>query len=49
LEAPKNPVLATIAIRPEGRGGKQLDKGIGDDCKPRLQEEVHFAVIGFQD
>jgi hypothetical protein len=38
----------TIAIKPEVRGAKQLDDGIGDTFVSSVLKEVSFASIDFQ-
>jgi hypothetical protein len=39
----------TIAIKPDVRGVKQLDNGIGDTFVSSVREEVSFALIDLQD
>ena len=46
--SPINHASRTIAIKPDVKGGKQLDNGIDDTFVSSVREEVSFALIDFQ-
>jgi len=49
LRKPDQHASRTIAIKPDVRGGKQLDNGIDDTFVSSVREEVSLALIDFQD
>jgi hypothetical protein len=49
--SPINMRVEQVAIKPDVKGGKQLDDGIDDTLVSSVREEVSFsfALIDFQD